>query len=199
MGREYNHTAAFVAFSKGASVDEIALSLGIPVEYVRRWKTSEHWETMVDELRTVLAPAARPQSVVEVERGQQRILENRERNLVLATKLQEDLLEVITKLRAGTLKSERVFANGTRATVDPSLRDRCDLALYARNVADISYRALGDAEASKNPHADPAAPGVGQITIIMPQLSTAPREKQALEVEAELCVEERFTTTGTST
>jgi hypothetical protein len=182
----YNRVAAFVEYARGSSLEEISQAMVIPLEELKRWCRNERWDVLAPKLSLATATNASP--LVDDETARKRIAENRERNLETAQKLQRDLLEVVTKLRAGTLKSRRVFANGTEIEVEPTLRDRCDLALYARNVADISYRALGDAESTKNPSTDPAAPLAGQITIILPPLLAAPREKQAVEVESGMTV-----------
>jgi len=171
----YNRVAAFVEYARGgSSLEEISRALVIPLEELKRWYRKERWDVLAPKLS--LATAANAGALVDDETARKRIAENRDRNLAVATKLQADLLEVVDKLRAGTLKVKKVFANGSTAEVDPSLRDRNDLALYARNVAEISYRALGDTEPCKNPHTDPASPTAGQITIVLPALLAAPRD-----------------------
>lgn len=176
-GTQYNRTAAFVEFCKGTPLEQIAHALVIPILRLKQWRRDEQWDSLMGMSITQTTAVAAPQSV----EAQERIQANREKNLLVAQKLQEDLLEVIGKLRAGTLKIEKVFANGSSVSLDPSLRDRCDLALYAKNVAEISYRALGDVESAKNAHVEGGNGIAGQITIVMPAMLSAPREKMADE------------------
>lgn len=182
MGSQFNRTAAFVEYCKGTTLEDISFGLAIPIDHLKRWEREDKWAMMVPQMAVVPVP----KSASDLERQQERIRENRERNLAIAQKLQADLLDLAGKLRDGTLRSVRVFANGSRAELEPTLRDRCDLALYAKNVADLSYRALGDAESSKNPHAEAALPTAGQITIVLPAPVAAPREIRAQDIEAEV-------------
>lgn len=175
----YNFAAAFVEYCKGTQLEEIALALAIPYTRLKNRSVQEGWGLLVPQM--VVAPVTNT-----AERGLEKIKENREKNFQIARLLQEDLLETCTKLRAGTLQFEKVFANGTSATVDPNLRDRADLANYAKSVAELSYRALGDVEQSKNAPADPALTGAQQITIVLPPAVSTPRETRAYDVEAEV-------------
>jgi hypothetical protein len=178
---KYNRAAAFVEYARGTTLEEIAHALAIPYEIIKRWEHEEKWALIAPRFDK---PTLANQD--EAERAQKKINENRERNLAIAVKLQEDLLDMATKLRDGTLKSVRVFANGLRVEVEPTLRDRCDLALYARNVAELSYRALGDVESTKNAPAETGLPSAGQITIVLPPPVAAPRAIRALDVESEV-------------
>ncbi len=183
----YNRTAAFVEFCKGTPLEQIAHALAIPISNLRIWRRDEDWDSLGNAATTQALALALPQTGEQ----QARIQANREKNLVIAGKMQEDLLEVISKLRDGSLKVTKVFANGTSVQLDPTIRDRCDLALYAKNVADVSYRALGDVESSKNPQGGDSAPSAGQITIFMPAILAAPREKhaeEAVDIDAEVTV-----------
>lgn len=183
MSSQYNRIAAFVEYCKGTNLEEISFALAIPIDHLKRWERDERWAAMVPKMEIACVPRADG----DVERAQEKIKANRERNLEIFQKLQDDLLDVAIKLRAGELTVTKVFANGSRVELEPSLRDRCDLALYAKNVAEGSYRALGDVESVKNaPAPEAALPGAGQITIVLPAPVAAPRQVRAHDIEAEV-------------
>lgn len=175
--RGYNRAAAYEEFRSGGQLEDISLALAIPIHELKRWAREENWVALTRRSAGAVVPLN--EDGATAERAKERIKANREKNLLIAQKLQEDLLEVIEKLRAGTLKVKKVFANGMAVDLDPGLRDRGDLALYAKNVAELSYRALGDVtESAKNPPSDPAASSAGQITIILPPAVASPRQKR---------------------
>lgn len=179
MGASYNFAAAFVEFCKGTSLDDISLALAIPITRLKSRAHGEGWSMLAPALPA--APTTCP-----AERDLARINENRERNLAIARQLQEDLGELIGKLRDGTLKLTRVFANGLQTEVDPSIRDRADLANYAKNVAEMSYRAIGDVEKSRNAPGEAGNSGPQQITIVLPPAVAAPREMRAYDIASQV-------------
>lgn len=179
----YNRAAAFVEYSKGTALDEISHALAIPMHILERWCHEENWAQLAPKIPQ-LAVALRDD---QAERAMERIKDNREKNLAIAQALQQDLLDVIEKLRTGKLKTKKVFAKGLTIELEPTLRDRCDLALYARNVAEMSYRALGDVvETAKNTQGENGSASAGQITIILPPAVAAPREERAYNIDSEV-------------
>ena len=161
---------------------EIAHALAVPVSLLERWAHQESWARLAPKIPVVATEARHDKAAKLLER----IEANREKNLTIAQKLQEDLLETVQRLRDGKMKTTRTFANGTVSQTELSLRDRCDLALYARNVAELSYRALGDIiDYQKPPGSEPSAgPQVSQITIILPPAVASPRQERALAVNS---------------
>ena len=108
------------------------------------------------------------------ERDLERIQENREKNLRIAQALQEDLLKQVELLRDGQLKIERIAGkNAVRMQVEPTPRDRADLANYAKSVADLSYRALGDMLVAREAEGLPQQ--AASVTIILAAQIAAPR------------------------
>jgi hypothetical protein len=188
MPTEFNRAAAFLEYSKGTPLEDVSHALAIPLNHLKRWCHEENWPALVPQLPATTALAKRDPA--EEHQALEKIKANRERNLRIAQALQEDLLEVVDKMRKGELKVTRVFANGRKEQMDPGLRDRNDLALYARNVADMSYRALGDVpESAKNPHAPDGIAAAGQIIIALPQIVAAPRQLRpavAVDIEAQV-------------
>ncbi|MEI6198079.1 MAG: hypothetical protein WCS42_27500, partial [Verrucomicrobiota bacterium] len=143
------------------------------------------WDTLSGMATQQSLALAAPKSTEALER----IQANREKNLKIASGLQDDILDIVDKLRAGTLKGKRYFANGTAVDTETTLRDRCDLALFAKNVAEMSYRALGDVESAKNAQAGDPAASAGQILIVMPAILSQPREfgaGESVDIEAEV-------------
>lgn len=168
------HAAAFVEFAKGQSLEEIAFGLGVPLELIKGWHRTEAWATVATQ---ALVPVSK--GVELAKRDNEAIQVNRNKNLLIAQRLQEDLLEVVGKLRDGSLTLEKVTGKGMRLEVKPGIRDRADLANYARTVADMSYRALGDVIEVKHSGTErPDNPGAGQITIVLPAMVSAPRQER---------------------
>lgn len=180
-------TAAFVEYAKGTELEHISHAFAIPITTLRHWALQDRWAKLAPQFNALerRGPPAQP----EAERAQARIKENRERVFRTARKLQEDLAKTVDSLLAGHLKIKRVFANGSSAETEPGLRDRQDLALYAKHVAELSYRALGDIESTRGA-AEGGNSQAGQITIILPGVVAAPREKRAQVVDVDALVQE---------
>lgn len=182
---EYNYTAAFVEFSKGAKLEDISLALAIPLDSLLRHYQRDRWALLASQTAVALTlPPA------EGEAALARMKANREKNLAIAKSLQEDLVEVVAKLRDGTLTIEKSYANGTTATVTPGIRERAELAQYAKSVAELSYRALGDQLASRDTSGEPGVAGGMNLTIMLPPQVATPREKRAYDIESEVVVQE---------
>lgn len=169
--------AAFVEFCKGQTLEEISFGLSIPIDLVKNWYHNENW---LGNSRQALVPVQRVGELAK--RDTAAIEANRQVNLNIARKLQEELLETIDKLRKGELILEKVFANGRREKVLAGPKDVECIANTARTVADISYRALGDVIEIK--HTGDQRPDAGggagnQITIVLPSLVATPRQKRA--------------------
>jgi hypothetical protein len=109
------------------------------------------------------------------ERDILRIQENREKNLQVAQGLQEDLEAQVDKLLNGTLTVTRQTATGQTIEVPVGLKERLELVNYARTVAELPYRALGDGAPSR-PNEPPGGQAHGtSVTVILPEAVSAPR------------------------
>jgi hypothetical protein len=181
INQNYNYTAAFVEYSKGTAIEEIAEALAIPVDVLRRKASLERWQTLSGRVQM---PSLLGRG--KTERDLAKIDANRARNFEIAQKLQEDLLEIVGKLRQGTLTFEHRTAKGEIVVLPPNLRDRRDLASYAAEVANMSYRALGDVVAPAQPEGGPVVQGAGQITIVLPAPVAQPRQERSYDVESEV-------------
>lgn len=111
---------------------------------------------------------------------------NRQRNLAIALELQADLAELVTKLRDGTLTFSKATSTGLVVEMEPNLKDRVDLAAYAQRVADLGYRALGDAAAGGGEGGGVLPVGAASITIVLPAQVAAPRPDRSYDVDCEV-------------
>lgn len=211
MAAIYNWTAAFVAFCNAVPLEEISAVFSIPVDTLENKIRTESWQ----KLRTKLPPSealvpvnseSRLPAVPDDREAKLAALqENRNKNLAVFSALRDDLVELVTRLRDSTLQVERQWHNRglvTRAMVDLSISDRVNLAVYAKTVAEGTYRALGDFAAAEKAGQDAV---VGQaaapaITIILPGVIAAPRkdrENQVIDLtrpQTAIEVESRVTT-----
>lgn len=180
MAQSYNYAAAFVEFCKHTSLEDIAVALVIPIERLRRRCHDENWSALAPRLEQGVV------AVNHAERGLERISANREKNLEIARLLQEDLLETVTRLRDDTLRVTKVTSKGLKFELELGMRERADLANYAKSVAELSYRALGDVEQGKNAVPEGGLAGAQQITIILPGAVAAPRQERVYDVDSEV-------------
>ena len=175
---------AFAAYCEGLGMTEIAISLDVNYETLRTKSAREDWP----EARNKLIFSRIDQSVIvkdKVEQQIARIKDNREKNLAEAVKLRDVLVEIATKLQAGTLTVTKAFQfKGTPVLVEtpPSTGDLVNIATFARTVADLTYRALGDQSADSksdfNVNAAALQPPPG-ITVILPACAVEPRQRRA--------------------
>ena len=178
----YNWSTALVAFLRGSPLEDISLTFAIPLDALKTKAKRDGWKRLIADNPAALAPL--PPSRGDVAEEKLAKLEaNRAKNLEIALKLQKDLLAIVDNLVDGTLTIAKTTSLGTIVQVKPSVKDRVDLANYAKTVAETSYRALGDAPASA---AEGSSCGNGQavINIILPAQIAAPRAGRAEVVEA---------------
>ena len=177
----YPYAAAFVAYSKGAPLSEVSEVFGIPLETLQKRAQWEGWPALVRQ-STALQTGV-PPSAEKTEARLRLIEENRAENYRMACLLRADLLSQLEKLVDGELQIEKSWNNkGCVVThlTDPSTGDRVNLATYARTIADLTYRALGDREAAEGGAADVpgGTPAPPSITVILPGVIQAPREQR---------------------
>lgn len=89
--------------------------------------------------------------------------------------MQADVLEQVELLQNGTLTVSRQTSTGTVIKMPAGIRERADLASYAKEVAELSYRALGDAAPSRAEGASSPNSSYNPITIVLPQANALPR------------------------
>ncbi len=172
IATRHNWAAAFLEYMNGGSIEEIAKTLDIPYQRLFRRARGERWATLVNKL-TVAAPET---SSPDAELALKRVLENREKNLVIARMLQADVLEQVELLQEGSLMISRQTSAGAVIEVPAGIKERADLAGYARDVAELSYRALGDAAPSRTESGNSSSNSAHTpITIILPQVIALPR------------------------
>jgi len=181
----YLYTPAFVAFCSGASVDEIAAEFKIPIESLKAKIRQENWRGLIKRMAGRITADRIPG-----EDALARCEANRAKNFEMASKLREHLIEVVGALRAGTLRIKKVLhrkGETIEFLAEPGPADWVSIAAYARTIADMTYRALGDMVANGGYKAD-----VNQgnqtpesaLTIVLPEVVARPRSQRGLEVEA---------------
>src|SRR5437762_2198044 len=94
-----NWAAAFLEFSRGSPPEEISIALAIPLKLLKAKIHGESWRRLAAE---VALPA--PVATVKAERDIAKIEANRAKNYEIALKLQENLIEIVDKLRKGELR-----------------------------------------------------------------------------------------------
>ena len=171
----YSYTPAFVAYCGGASLEEIAGELKIPLKSLRAKARQEGWLSLLERMAGRIAPEYSPNTD-----ALDKIEANRWENFKVASKLFDDLKTIVAALAAGTLRFKRVI-NGTIVECEPTPNDRLTIASYARTVTEMTYRALGDHAANGGRIADASpgnTPAASPITIILPEAIALPREQR---------------------
>lgn len=184
--RAYNWAAMFVAYCNSCPLDEIAQVYGVELITLQQRVAREDWAKLrasspmiaSDSQAMIASPSAGLLKLKIIE-------ENRQKNLAVFVELRDHLVEIVSKLKNGTLKMEKFFNNAKggfviREEAEPSPGDMVNIATYARTIADGTYRALGDFQAQEKAGQDSpagqAAPPA--ITIILPGVISAPRDQR---------------------
>lgn len=196
----HNWAAAFTAFVGGATIDEVAAVYDMPVETLKRRSIDEKWSLMRDKIleqsKALVVSNAGPVSALqaqndllpaEVRARLALIKHNREVQYQRAVKMGEELDDILQKIRAGTYRVGKHISVPKVGPVwveaAPGPADLVNIATYARTLADLAYRALGDAAADgQERRPDPGATNSPQqaITIILPTAIGAPRGERVL-------------------
>ncbi len=160
------------------------MALAIPLDTLKDWARSEGWRRLAVELQPTTTPTV-PEN--RAERDMVKIQANREKNLAIAEQLREVLARTVTKLHQGSLKIRRMTSKGQMVELEPTFKDLRDLAAFAKDVAELGYRALGDQPQPQREggEAVPGA-GAGQITIVLPAPVARPRQERAIDVNCEV-------------
>lgn len=177
----YPYTPAFVAFCGGAPVEELAAEFKIPIESLKAKIRQEGWRLLANRMSGRITVDWTPNDAALVK-----CEENRAQNYRMAAELREHLKEMIAHLRAGTLRIKKQFHHRGQvieAEVEPGPGDWLNIATYARTIADMTYRALGDHGANGGYKADASpekAPPAPPVTIVMPSAVALPRPLRSL-------------------
>src|SRR5262245_8313741 len=166
----FPYTPAFLAFCRGAPVEEIATKFSIPIESLKAKMRQEGWRTLANRLVSKGVPEQPPS-----ERILEKIEANRAANYETAADLRRDATKIIEALLNGTLRIKKQWQYGGKVIeyeAEPTIADRLDLANYAKEIADLTYRALGDHGANGCHREDVAAgappPPCPAVTVILP-------------------------------
>lgn len=172
----YNYTGAFLAWCRGAPLEEVSALFGIPIGALQKRKRKEKWEELAHMAPNAIVPAKSAENM-----HVQRCLENREKNLKIAEKLREDVTQVLDGLLKGK-KMKRYWQFQGRVIeheVDWNMQDRVALANYMTMVANLTYRALGDREAASTADTSDrpgGSPSPVSITMVLPGAIANPRD-----------------------
>lgn len=181
MSTPYNRAAAFTAFCRGEELEAISLALAIPLDTLKDWARSEGWRRLAVELQPNSMPTM-PEA--KAEKDIVKIQANRDKNLAIADQLREVLARTVTKLHQGSMKIRRMTSKGQMVELEPTFKDLRDLAAFAKDVAELGYRALGDQpQPQREGEGAGAVAGGGQITIVLPGPVALPRQERAIDVE----------------
>ena len=179
-----NWPGVFSGYCMGTPVEELARSFEVSVWAIKEHIRSENWVQLRANLPLGDVLVRDAVTTPDVVKRLEVIQKNRQENLRAFVELREHAIEVVKKLKAGTLKVEKLFNHKTlgiiREEVEPSSGDLVNIATYLRTISDGTYRALGDISAQEKPAQDGPA-GSGQqaaITIILPNVIAAPREQR---------------------
>lgn len=184
-----NYVEAFAAYVRGKSPEEISETYAIPKAALHKRMMDDNWaalKTIMVGVPVVRRPDLHPMAEARL----QLIEEHRMVVLGNARRLQEHLSKTLQVLADGGLKVTKTQLNaktGNWATtqVDPSTGDLVNLATYAKLVAELGYRALGDLAGGEKGSPDaPAGPGSQSpaVTIILPGSIGRPRSERGQTV-----------------
>lgn len=196
----HNWAAAFTAFVGGSTLDEIAAVYDMPLDTLRRRSIDEKWSVMkgkiLEQSKALVVTDSGPMTQLEannqllppeVRARLALIKHNREVQYQRAVKMGEELDDILQKIRAGTYRVGKHISVPKVGPVwveaAPGPADLVNIATYARTLADLAYRALGDAAADgQERRAEVSATNSPQsaITIILPAAIGAPRGERVL-------------------
>lgn len=180
----YPYTPAFVAFCGGAPFEEIAVEFKIPLASLQAKARQEGWRALANRM-AVPGAGDRTPYAEKLDRCEV----NRAKNYEIAAKLREHVVEIIHSLYAGTLRIKKRFQQKGQMVeyeAQPGPGDWLNIASYARTVADMTYRALGDHTANGGHKADASAgmpPPAPPVTIVLPGAIAHPRTEHSLNPE----------------
>jgi hypothetical protein len=183
----YPYTPAFVAFCRGAPVEEISAVFNIPLKSLQAKMRQEGWQTLANRMAGSITVDRTPndEALAKCE-------ENRAKNYEIASKLRDELGKTIENLAAGTLKIKKLWHNKGDVVeywAEPTMADLLNIATFARTVHDMTYRALGDTVANGGHETDTspgASPPTPPITIVLPEAIARPRLERCINVESRI-------------
>jgi hypothetical protein len=196
----HNWAAAFTAFVGGSTLEEVSAVFGIPESTLKARSVSEKWtvmrEKILDQSKALVVSERGPVSALqaqndflpaEVRARLALIKHNRDVQYSRAVKMGEELDRILQGVRDGSYKVGKWMAipkmgpTWVESAVGPA--DLVNIATFARTLADLAYRALGDAAADgQERRTEVSATNSPQqaITIILPTAIGAPRGERVL-------------------
>lgn len=199
-----NYVEAFAAYCRGKTIDDICESYDIPKAALFKRMEEDNWvglRTIMVSVPVIRRPDLHPLAEARlnlIEEHRMTVLQN-------AKSLQRHLGTLLGQLAEGKLMVKKVQLNakaGSWAEIDvpPSTGDLVNIATYAKIVAELGYRALGDLAGGEKGSPDAPAGAGSQtpaVTIILPGAIGAPRDqrgKTVIDLRPEAAVNERVVT-----
>lgn len=168
---QYNWAAMFTAYASGSSLDDISATFACPMSVLRRAATAQDWAAIASRL---VAPAPTPPAAPTEAR--MAVLEaNRAKNYQMADMLRDRLIHDFTQLRHGTLRIDKALVSRGQimhTDAEPGPQDILAMANAAKNVADMTYRALGDVQ--QDERGNRSSGDATSITVVLPTVVHAP-------------------------
>ena len=188
----YKWTAAFVAYCNGTPIEEIALVFSIPLDTLKDKIRVDSWNALRSKMALAVVNQDNAGSLLpaEVKAKFNLIQENRQKNLDGFVRLRQRFLDQLEQWEQGELKIRKVFngKDGIRTyDADPGPGDWVNIATFLTQVAQGTYKALGDMAAQDKPGSDALAgqaqlPNMPAITIVLPGVVAYPRHEREIKV-----------------
>jgi len=204
-----NWTAIFVSYCNGVPLEQLAEIHDISLDAIKRKAVADNWKAgrlelpLVTNLDTpVAAVDAAGRNALDLLPADAKahrlaVAANREKNLAVARQLQDDIAEKVAALREGRFKIKKAVKIKMSKDVerveivelDPTPAECLTLATYAKTVADLSYRALGDMGSGREKGETDLREQPPALTVILPAAIAKPRPRRisktsVVEVEA---------------
>ena len=201
MKAGFNWAGAFTAYVGGSTPEEVATVFGIPEETLQVRMSTEKWAPLKEKLLAqsralvlqhpdqapMLKADAQDLLPPEIRARLTLIKNNRETQYRRAVRMGEELDKILNGLADGSYKVgkwlsiPKVGPQWVEAAPGPA--DLVNIATYARTLADLAYRALGDAAADgqeRRTEVQAANNPQQAITIILPGSIAQPRGERQL-------------------
>lgn len=179
---EFNYSEAFFLYLQGRSLEEIAENSGFRLDFLRTYASKHGWtglRVVHNEMTT--NALVRPDAKVSLA-----LMENnRQVNLAQAQKfqgvidfaikqLQDEMTNGPKKYTVTTTDKKGNTKTETKTFERVTPKNIRDLACAAATVHDLTYRALGDIPAKKDPSQSDVTPRA-QIILNLPPIMAEPR------------------------
>lgn len=176
-----NYMSAFALYQQGHSLDQISETTGIPIDRLREQCSRHSWQGLAAtlksyyEARNELIPRLAP---VDHALAVKKLETNRETNYAQAMQLHKLAQKTVDDwIKAATEPDEQ------GQTFTPRPKDLKELANAIATIHELTYRALGDTEAKREPVVGERQSGTPHIHINLPGVLVNPRGAKTIDVK----------------